>query len=58
MSGRMTGADVAYRPTATDGVWRVFFMRFLIAEVALRDQESKNATVRKVSERMSGLTPV
>jgi hypothetical protein len=28
----------------------VFFMRFLIAEVDLRDQVGTNATVRKVSE--------
>jgi len=52
------GFDVAYRPTATDGLWHVFFMRFLIAEVDLRGQESKTATVRKVSERLSGRSPV
>ena len=50
--------DVAFRSTAVDGVWRVFFSRFLIAEVDLRDQESKHATVRKVSEHLSGLCPV
>ena len=50
--------DVAFRPTTVDGVWRVFFSRFLIAEVDLRDQETNVATVRKVSERTSGLSPV
>jgi transposase InsO family protein len=50
LSQAFGGLDVAFRPTATDGVWRVFFMRFLIAEVDLRDQKGTNATVRKVSE--------
>jgi hypothetical protein len=50
--------DLAFRPTTVDGVWRVFFARFLIAEVDLRDQETNDATVRKVSERTSGLSPV
>jgi transposase InsO family protein len=58
LSQAFGGLDVAFRPTATDGVWRVYFMRFLIAEVDLRDQKGKTATVRKVSERTSGLTPV
>jgi transposase InsO family protein len=58
LSQAFGGLDVAFRPTATDGVWRVFFMRFLIAEVDLRDQEGTNATVRKVSERTSGMSPV
>ena len=52
------GLDVAFRPTAADGVWSVFFMRFAIAEVDLRDREAKVATVRRVSERTSGLSPV
>jgi transposase InsO family protein len=50
LSQAFGGLDVAFRPTAVDGVWRVFFMRFLIAEVDLRDQVGTNATVRKVSE--------
>jgi transposase InsO family protein len=50
--------DVAFRPTKVDGVWRVFFARFPIAEVDLRDRENNVATVRKVSERTSGLSPV
>ncbi len=58
LSQAFGGLDVAFRPTATDGLWRVFFMRFLIAEVDLRDQEANSATVRKVSEHVSGLSPV
>jgi hypothetical protein len=58
LSQAFGGLDVAFRPTAADGVWRVFFMRFLIAEVGLRDQEANSATVRKVSEHVSGLSPV
>ncbi len=52
------GLDVALRPTATDGVWRVFFARFVIAEVDLRDHKAHHATVRKVSEHLSGTSPV
>jgi len=52
------GLDVAFRPTATDGVWRVFFARFPVAEVDLRDRERNNVSVRDVSERTSGLSPV
>jgi transposase InsO family protein len=58
LSQAFGGLDVAFRPTAADGVWRVFFMRFLIAEVDLRDQEANSATVRKVSEHVSGRCPV
>jgi transposase InsO family protein len=58
LSQAFGGLDVAFRPTATDGVSRVYFMRFLIAEVDLRNQKGKIAAVRKVSERTSGLTPV
>jgi transposase InsO family protein len=52
------GLHVAFRPTSTDGVWRVFFARFLVAEVDLRDQETNLATVRDVSEHVSGMSPV
>ena len=50
--------NVAFRPTATDGVWRVFFARFPVAEVDLRDRERNTVSVRYVSERTSGLSPV
>ena len=58
LSQAFAGLHVAFRPTATDGVWRVFFARFLIAEVDFRDQETNLITVRYVSERTSGLSPV
>lgn len=34
------GQRVALRPTATDGVWKVWFIRFEIREVDLREQQS------------------
>jgi transposase InsO family protein len=58
LSQAFAGLDVAFRPTPTDGLWRVFFARFLIAEVDLGDQETNIATVRYVSERTSGMSPV
>jgi hypothetical protein len=36
MSQAFAGLDVAFRASATDGVWRVYFMRFAIAEVDFR----------------------
>jgi hypothetical protein len=36
----------------------VFFARFVIAEVDLRNNETNIVTVRHVSERTSGLPPV
>jgi putative transposase len=38
--------SVAFRPTATDGVWRVFFARFVNAEGDLRINEINIVTVR------------
>jgi transposase InsO family protein len=58
LSQAFAGLDVAFRPTATDGVWRVFFARFLVAEVDLGDQETNIITVRYVSEHPSGMSPV
>ena len=58
MSQAFARMNVAFRPTATDGVWRVFFARFVIAEVDLRNNEINIVTVRHVSERTSGLSPV
>jgi transposase InsO family protein len=40
MSQAFAGLDVAFRASATDGVWRVYFMRFAIAEVDLRDSDA------------------
>jgi transposase InsO family protein len=58
MSQAFAGMQVGFRPTATDGVWQVFFARFVIAEVDLRNNQTNIVTVRYVSERTSGLTPV
>jgi len=62
LSQAFAGQDVAFRPTATDGVWQVFFMRFGIAQVDLRsdprDAEPHPTTVNHVSEQPSGLSPV
>jgi transposase InsO family protein len=58
LSQAFAGLDVAFRPAPTDGLWQVFFARFLVAEVDLRDQETNIITVRDVSERTSGLSPV
>jgi transposase InsO family protein len=52
LSQAFRGLDVAFRPSATDGLWQVYFMRFPIAEVDLRDPKAHSATVRKVSERV------
>jgi transposase InsO family protein len=57
LSQAFAGRDVGFRPAATDGLWNVYFMRFLIAQVDLRDQKTNVATVRKVSEHVSGLSP-
>jgi hypothetical protein len=58
LSQAFAGLDVAFRPTATDGLWQVFFARFVLAEVDLRKNEAQSATVRYVSERTSGMSPV
>jgi hypothetical protein len=52
------GLDVAFRPTTVDGLWKVFFARFPVAEVDLRDRDTNQITVRKVSEHLSGRSPV
>jgi transposase InsO family protein len=46
MSQAFAGLDVAFRPGATDGVWRVYFMRFAIAEVDLRDSDTEVVAIR------------
>jgi hypothetical protein len=52
------GLNVAFRPTASDGVGRVFFARFPVAELDLRDRDRNTVSVRDVSEHPSGLSPV
>ncbi len=58
LSQAFAGMDVAFRPTAIDGVRKVFFMRFAIAEVDLRNGKAHERTVRDVSEHLSGMSPV
>jgi transposase InsO family protein len=50
--------DVTFRPTAIDGVWEAFFMRFRVAKIDLRHKEPQSETVRDVSEHLSGMSPV
>jgi hypothetical protein len=52
MSQAFAGLDVAFRATATDGVWRVYFMRFARAEV---DFHVSDATVVAVRPRGVGV---
>lgn len=50
--------DVAFRPTAIDGVWKAFFMRFNVAKIDLRPEKPQSQTVRDVSEHLSAMSPV
>ena len=58
LSRAFAKSDIAFRPTATDGVWEAFFMRFKVAKIDLRDKEPQSETVRDVSEHLSGMSPV
>ena len=58
LSQALAGQLVAFRPTTTDGVWKVYFMRFAVAQVDLRNSEAHSATVRDVSEHPSTMSPV
>jgi transposase InsO family protein len=46
MSQAFAGLDVAFRATATDGVYRVYFMRFAIADVDLRRSNAAVVAIR------------
>ena len=46
MSQAFAGLDVAFRATATDGVYRVYFMRFAIADVDLRGSNAAVVAIR------------
>jgi transposase InsO family protein len=48
MSQAFAGLDVAFRPTARDGVWHVYFMRFGIAEVDLRQSDARVTGIRHI----------
>jgi transposase InsO family protein len=58
MSQAFAGLPVALRPTTTDGVWDIFFSRFVVAKVDLRDNEIHSQPVSDVSEHLSGMSPV
>lgn len=58
LSEAFAKSDVAFRPTAVDGVWEAFFMRFKIAKIDLRDTKPQSETVRDVSEHLSSMSPV
>ena len=58
LSQAFAGLDVAFRQTATDDCWTVYFMRFKIAHVDLRQQIAHTKTVRDVSEHPSTISPV
>lgn len=51
LSQAFPGLDVAFRANATEGVWRVYFMRFEIAEVDVRGAEPCPAFVRPLPPR-------
>jgi hypothetical protein len=58
LSKALRGLLVAFRATPVEGVLDVFFMRFPIAQVDLRDPNAHGASVAKVSEHLSGRSPV
>lgn len=51
LSQAFRGLDVGFRPSATDGVYTVWFMRFAIAEADLR--QTGEVRVRRLSRRRS-----
>ena len=52
------GLDVALRPTETDGVWSLHFMRFNLGWIDTRGPKAILTTVRDVSEHPSSISPV
>jgi hypothetical protein len=54
MSQAFAGLDVAFRDSATDGVWRVYFMRFEIARVDLRGSDALVTAVRAAASDSKG----
>lgn len=53
LSQAFAGLDVAPRPSGTDGIWHVFFMRFGIYEVDLRVSEGSPEMIRTLTRRLS-----
>jgi transposase InsO family protein len=58
LSSSFAPFNVAFRPTAEDGVWNAFFMRFRVAKIDLREDQPHSETVRDVSEHLSRMSPV
>jgi len=58
LSQAFAGLDVALRPANTDGLWRVFFSRFAIAQIDLSDGEASAQPVKDLSEQVSTMSPV
>jgi hypothetical protein len=52
------GKDVALRPTATDGVYNVFFRHHHIADLDIKAEVAHPKTLTHVSEQLSPLSPV
>ncbi len=58
LSLAFAGLDVALRPTETDGVWSLHFMRFNLGWIDTRGPKAILTTVRDVSEHPSSISPV
>jgi len=58
MSQAFAGQHVAIRPTQSDGVWTVYFSRFAVGQIDLRDNKAPVQPVTHVSEQVSPLCPV
>jgi transposase InsO family protein len=56
LSQAFRGLDVAFRPSATDGIYTVWFMRFAIAAVDLR--QDTVVQVHRLGRRRSQTTPL
>lgn len=58
LSLAFAGLDVALRPTMTDGVWSLHFMRFNLGWIDTRGPKATITSVRDVSEHTSIISPV
>jgi len=52
MSQAFAGHQVAVRPTQSDGLWTVYFSRFAVAQIDLRDGKASPQPVTHVSEQV------
>jgi transposase InsO family protein len=59
MSQAFAGHHVAIRPMQRDGLWTVYFSRFAVGQIDLRDSKAQSQQpVTHVSEQVSPLCPV